>query len=173
MKITIYFIFIILTISCGQTRISVLDFRKKAPVKIWFNIIPEEISKCEHTTGGVGQIENGLSYVCAVVRETNQSNNALKYEYAPFSWGQNEDNHIEAFDMTGRRVNLDKDIDYQIVLDPDYEEVVNIGDIRENFINILTFLEFRQSGVYALRFVSTEYDSIVYSNWDTLIVRCE
>lgn len=135
----------------------------KNSIKLRFNLIAKEVKSYK----GYGLEE---TEIVAEIRHTNLSREDLKIDKQLFVGSEKGgDNFIEAFDFQENKIEIEKDVDYQIIFDM-YLEKANLktNESKVDTINLSTFYAFKQKGNYKVRFVNKELNLI--SNWDTLIV---
>lgn len=137
-------------------------------VKIDFNIIPDEIKLQK------GSWEDEFE-IKAEIKHTNLNKKDLTLKKLLFVGLETEgDNFIEAFDFEENKIEIERDMHYQIPFDANFENpyfeemTLKTNESKMDTIDINTFYVFKEKGIFKVRFVSTELGFA--SNWDTLNV---
>ncbi|MFK8005557.1 MAG: hypothetical protein AB8H03_04270 [Saprospiraceae bacterium] len=142
-------------------------FIKKDSLKIYFNIIPDEIIY-EYDSWRKKELE-----IPAELIQTNLNKTDMKLSKTIFYGLKSEgDSHIQVFDFDNNLIEVGKEVDYHYL--PFWEEnlkEVNLkwNESKTDTIDLDVFYKF-EKGTYKIRFVNSDFDSEIVSNWDTLKV---
>ena len=136
--------------------------------KIKFNILPKEI----RSNRGLGRDEFQLK---AEIKHINLDKKDLTLTKVLFVGLERDgDNFIEAFDLKENKIEIERDIHYQIVFDPTFEDpyfqemYLKSNETKIDTVDLSSFYIFKEKGDFKVRFVNKELN--ITSNWDTLKV---
>lgn len=133
-------------------------------MKIRFNILEEEINRYKGTQYPDTEISATVEHSNFTDQEITMTKRLI---YGLKSVG---DSHIEVVDHEGKTVDVEMEMDYDYLFDELFDTVnLSINGTKLDTINLSVFYKFEVEGVYKVRFVSREFNTV--SNWDTLIVK--